>query len=73
MKIKILKLKRKDLQKKRGKFDIVAKDLFVLWDKLNKLGFVFTDNCIRDENCFEETKDCRDKRITRFLQIWKNK
>ena len=62
------KVEEKRLTEEATKFDNVAKDLFVLKDKLNKLGFVFDiDNCIRDENCFEETKIAEIRRIAKIF------
>ena len=62
------KVEEKRLTEEAAKFDNVAKDLFELKDKLNKLGFVFDiDNCIRDENCFEETKIAEIKRIAKIF------
>lgn len=62
------KVEEKRLTEEAAKFDNVAKDLFELKDKLNKLGFIFDiDSCIRDENCFEETKIAEIKRITKIF------
>lgn len=62
------KVEEKRLTEEAAKFDNVAKDLFELKDKLNKLGFIFDiDNCIRDENCFEETKIAEIKRIAKIF------
>ena len=62
------KVEEKRLTEEAAKFDNVAKDLFELKDKLNKLGFIFDiDSCIRDENCFEETKIVEIKRIAKIF------
>lgn len=62
------KVEEKRLTEEAAKFDNVAKDLFELKDKLNKLGFIFDiDNCIIDENCFEETKIAEIKRIAKIF------
>ena len=62
------KVEEKRLTEEAAKFDNVAKDLFELKDKLNKLGFIFDiDSCIRDENCFEETKIAEIKRIAKIF------
>ena len=62
------KVEEKRLTEEAAKFDNVAKDLFELKDKLNKLGFIFDIyNCIRDENCFEETKIAEIKRIAKIF------
>lgn len=62
------KIEEKRLTEEAEKFDNVVKDLFELKDKLNKLGFIFDiDNCIRDENCFEETKIAEIKRIAKIF------
>ena len=62
------KVEEKRLTEEAAKFDNVVKDLFELKDKLNKLGFIFDiDSCIRDENCFEETKIAEIKRIAKIF------
>lgn len=62
------KVEEKRLTEEAEKFDNVAKDLFELKNKLNKLGFIFDiDSCIRDENCFEETKIAEIKRIAKIF------
>ena len=62
------KVEEKRLTEEAEKFDNVVKDLFELKDKLNKLGFIFDiDSCIRDENCFEETKIAEIKRIAKIF------